>query len=100
MKETLVKHRRHEESSTGKDKINDKNKRIETLKLFQDHPLTPSKTKALIKELLEGYKTLATSSFSYALFSLMIVSSKKLFHVRKKSLYSRLKFIIKECSRN
>ncbi|WGQ07993.1 glycosyltransferase family 2 protein [Pedobacter gandavensis] len=95
----LVKHRRHASSSTSKDKISGKALRIKNLSLFQTHPLNPQATKTLIKDLLHGYAVLKQQSFSRALCWTLLKNSKSIFYTRRKSLFSQIKFILKESTR-
>ena len=93
----LVNHRRHNSNSTAADKINDKTSRINNLKLFKEHPLNAPSTTLFINQLLDGYHGLNSSKFSFKLFLTMISHSKKIFYTRKKSLFTKAKFIFKEC---
>ena len=94
--DTLVYHRRHLSNSTVKDNINDKDRRIRNLNIFLAHPLHPKETALLISKLLQAYRLLSNTTFSFQLCYLLIANSKKIFYTRKKSLFSRIKFIIKE----
>ncbi|MCX2482122.1 glycosyltransferase [Pedobacter sp. MR2016-24] len=94
--DTLVYHRRHLSNSTVKDTINDKDRRVRNLNIFRDHPLNPKETEYLISKLLHAYQLLLNTTFSFYLCYLLIANSEKIFYTRKKSLFSRIKFIIKE----
>ncbi|GGI22891.1 glycosyltransferase family 2 protein [Pedobacter mendelii] len=99
IKDRLVKHRKHTESSTGKDKTDTRLLRVVHLNLFLAHPLTPKPIAALVVKLLSGYNELAHKSFSKKLFSLLISNRTDLLFIRKKSYYSQIKFLIKESSK-
>ena len=96
--EILVKHRKHPASSTGKDKTDPKALRVEHLNLFVKHALTPESLRRLVTNLLSGYAELKQKKFSKNLFHLLITNYKGLFYIRKRSLLSQLKLIIKESS--
>ncbi|WP_378962698.1 glycosyltransferase [Pedobacter jamesrossensis] len=99
IKDKLVKHRKHIESSTGNDKTDAKLLRVTHLNLFLNHPLTPKPIAQLISKLLSGYSELTNKSFSKKLFSLLISNRIDLLFIRKKSFYSQIKFLIKESSK-
>lgn len=99
VKDKLVKHRKHTESTTGNDKIDTRELRIVHLNLFLNHPLTPQPVSQLIKKLLSGYKELNDKSFSKKLFSVLISNRTALFFIRKRSYFSQIKFLIKESSK-
>ena len=94
---SLVKHRRHTSNSTVADKVNDKDRRINNLKLFENHPLNRPSTTIFIKQLLSGYEVLDARKFSFKLFFVLLLHHKTLFYTRKKSLFTKAKFIFKEC---
>ena len=93
----LVKHRRHISNATASDKMNSRAQRIRNLKLFKNHPLCTVKTKGLITELLNGYKDLEKQVFSRQLFTVLLKNSNTIFYIRKKSNFSKVKYILKEC---
>ncbi|MES2828554.1 MAG: glycosyltransferase [Bacteroidota bacterium] len=97
--ETLVQHRRHNASSTNKDKITDKQNRINNLRIFNAHRLNSEYTSRLIAELLKGYEELNSQTFSVSLFRSLMHNSFKLFYTRRKSLYKKMWFILKESTR-
>lgn len=100
-KHALVLHRRHSQSTTENDKTdNRRNKRIKNLILFQNHPLTPSVTKALITKLLSGYHGLTEESFSLKFFFLLLVNAKKILYIRRRSLFSMVQFLFRESSKH
>ncbi|MDQ0968500.1 glycosyltransferase involved in cell wall biosynthesis [Flavobacterium sp. W4I14] len=96
----LVKHRKHDESSTKNDKTDPKSLRIKHLNLFRSHSLTPESLAKLIDELLTGYKELQHKNFSIKLFRTLLIHAKGLFFIRKRSFYSHFKMILKESSRS
>ncbi|RZL46618.1 MAG: glycosyltransferase [Pedobacter sp.] len=101
--DTLVRHRKHSLSFTKNDKINSKSLRISNLKSFYEHPISPDGTKKLITKklihnLLEGYEITFAEKFSFFLLKVMTKNFRQLFFIRKRSLYSKIKFIISECS--
>lgn len=95
----LVLHRKHLESSTGKDRTDAKVTRIAHLDLFAKHPQTPKNLKKFIKLLLNGYQELGTSNFSYKLFKTLMINIKSLFYIRKRSFLSLIKLIYRESSK-
>lgn len=95
----LVQHRKHEESSTGKDKTDAKTARIAHLNLFHNHPLTPKNLQEFLQSLLKGYEALKTSSFSSKLFTTLLFSINSLFYIRKRSVFSLIKLIYRESSK-
>ncbi|MDN3587420.1 glycosyltransferase family 2 protein [Pedobacter aquatilis] len=95
----LVLHRKHEESSTGKDKTDAKTTRKAHLNLFLNHPLTPKNLKEFIQSLLNGYELLNTDSFSTKLFNTLVSNVKSLFYIRKRSVFSLIKLIYRESSK-
>jgi len=95
----LVLHRKHEESSTGKDKTDAKTTRIAHLNLFLNHPLTPKNLKEFIQYLLDGYGALKTNNFSSKLFNILLFNINSLFYIRKRSVFSLIKFIYRESSK-
>lgn len=100
-KRIFVQHRRHSQSSTSKEDAQTKrNKNLKNLIVFRDNPLTSKKTKKLISDLILGYEDLRTKKFSFKLFSLLLSNTNKLFYTRRRSFFSTIKFIIKECSKN
>ncbi|WP_443936971.1 glycosyltransferase family 2 protein [Pedobacter sp. MW01-1-1] len=94
----LVLHRKHPESSTGKDKTDAKKKRIQDLTFFLNHPLTSISDKKIISSLLVCYKELNTKKFSFNLFCKLMINMRTLFFIRKKSLVARIKLIYRESS--
>lgn len=92
----LVKHRRHAASSTASDKITGKQKRIDNLRIFNEHKLNNKETNSLIKQMLKGYEELNEKAFSFKLFKLLLVNADTLFYTRRKSLYKKIRFIIEE----
>ncbi len=96
----LVKHRKHDESSTKNDKTDPKALRIIHLNLFKSHPLTPEPLAKLIDQLLAGYEELKHKNFSTKLFSTLLMHARQLFFIRKRSFYSHFKMILKESSRS
>lgn len=96
----LVKHRRHSASSTNMDVSNSKLIRIRILTFFNDHPLTPKTTKNLISALLLGYNELTYKHKSSTLFLIFIKHFATIFYIRKRSIFSKISFILKECNRN
>ncbi|MFC4212092.1 glycosyltransferase [Pedobacter lithocola] len=92
----LVLHRKHEESSTGKDKTDAKTTRIAHLKLFYNHQETPNNLKNFIQLLLDGYKELDRNHFSSKLFKTLLLNFNSLFYVRKRSLFSICNLILRE----
>ncbi|WP_421945293.1 glycosyltransferase [Pedobacter sp.] len=95
----FVLHRKHEESSTGKDKTDAKTTRIAHLNLFLNHPLTPKNLKEFIQSLLKGYGVLNTNSFSSKLFNILLSNINSLFYIRKRSVASLIKLIYRESSK-
>lgn len=94
----LVRHRKHAESSTGQDKSDAKKLRVKHFQLFLNHPLTPNSLKVLLNKLITYYQQLNYIKFSLKLFKLLLANSSSLFFIRKKSLYSQIRFMIKESS--
>lgn len=99
IKDKLVNHRLHADSSTYKDKKDPKLQRVYHLNLFLNHPLTPSKIKRLLTKLLNGYQKLEHKNFSVKLFITLIRNARNLFCIRKKSIISQFKFIVNESSK-
>jgi len=98
-RQALVFHRRHVHSATGKDCSRVTRKyRIEILNHFNQYPHTPPATKKFLGRLLEGYAELQEKKFSFKLFFFLLVNARKLFFTRKKSIFSMIKFGIKESS--
>ncbi|MHA4893633.1 glycosyltransferase [Pedobacter sp. PWIIR3] len=97
--QSLVQHRRHATSSTSNDKTTGRQKRINNLRIFKDHKLNSEETKQLITELLKGYHELAQKNFSLNLFKLLTANANTFFYARRKSLYKKIRFIVKECIR-
>lgn len=95
----LVEHRLHSESSTQKDTAQGRALRIEHFNLFLRHPLTSEANQTLLRTLVSEYEKLRYQNFSLKLFSLLLAHAATLFYVRKKSLFSRIKFILRECSK-
>ncbi|KQR69683.1 glycosyltransferase family 2 protein [Pedobacter sp. Leaf176] len=95
----LVLHRKHLESSTGKDRTDAKLTRMAHLNLFSKHPQTPKNVKEFIKLLLNGYKELDTRNFSLKLFNTLLFNIKSLFYIRKRSAFSLIKLIYHESSK-
>jgi glycosyltransferase involved in cell wall biosynthesis len=96
----LVRHRKHSASSTGNDKTDARKLRIKHFQLFINHPLTSKPLKQLLIKLSEHYQQLDGTKFSFSLFNLLLTKASSLFFIRKKSLYSQIRFIIKESSGN
>ncbi|RYE14805.1 MAG: glycosyltransferase [Rickettsiales bacterium] len=96
----LVKHRRHTTNSTNIDVLNAKAIRVKQLTFFSNHPLTPLTTKNIIDNLLLGYDELNYKSKSITLFLTFIKHFNTLFYTRKRSIFAKINFIIKECNRN
>lgn len=99
-KQSFVKHRRHSESSTVNDTTDAKNQRVTILNLFYYHPLSPKPTKAFIAKLLTGYQEAAGKKFSIKLFFLLLNNIRRIFYIRRKSIFSMIKFLIREASHN
>lgn len=99
-KEALVKYRIHQHSFTHVNSMHSKLLRINNLNLFAEHSLTPNSVNLFIKEMLANYKRTENSFFSIKLFFLLLNNYTNLFYTRKRSLFSNLKFIIKECTQN
>lgn len=95
-KAALVKYRIHPASFTNTHKQHPKLLRINNLKSFAAHPLTPSKVTLFIKKILDGYNEAAESNFSKKLFFLLLKNYHILFFTRKRSFFSNFRFIIKE----
>lgn len=96
---TLVNHRLHRHSSTAHDQTDARQLRVAHLKLFIAHQATPIALKSLLEKLLLAYTTKKPNAFSFKLFLLLLQNSQQLFYIRKKSLFSKLKFLIREsCS--
>lgn len=96
LNEKLVNHRIHSQSLTAKDKSNAKKLRLAHLNLFINHPLTPVSLKELLAKLLLLYQELTHQRFSISLFLFLCKNANELFYIRKKSSFSRLKFLIQE----
>ncbi|WP_231491031.1 glycosyltransferase family 2 protein [Pedobacter sp. Leaf170] len=96
----LVRHRKHTESSTSKDKIEAKSLRKMHLNLFLSHPLTPKKLKEFIQSLLIGYDELNRNTFSLKLFTLLLTNFTSLYYIRKRSVFSLLKIMYRESKSN
>ncbi|RYX87335.1 glycosyltransferase [bacterium] len=96
----LVKHRRHSASTTNTDVSNSKSSRIKHLTFFNDHPLTPQTTKNLINTLLSGYDELNYKPKSVALFLTFMKHFNTIFYIRKRSIFSKINFVVKECNGN
>jgi glycosyltransferase involved in cell wall biosynthesis len=95
-RETLVFYRIHAQSVTRMDKNNSKTARIDRFRHFKDHPLTPSHLKIFLEKLLENYYLSESHFFSARLFILLVKNYSVLFYTRKRSLFSNLKFMIRE----
>lgn len=96
LNESLVKHRKHRGSSTSSDHIDPRSLRIQQFKLFLAHPITIDSVKIMLEKLIANYEELRFKKFSLKLFIILVKQSQQLFYIRKKSIYSRLKFLIKE----
>lgn len=94
--EVLVKHRIHHKSATANDQTDVKQLRTEHLKLFISHQSTPEVLKKLLQKLLKEYLDKRPHIFSFKLFLLLLRNSKELLYIRKRSTYSRLRFLINE----
>ncbi|KQB99324.1 glycosyltransferase [Pedobacter sp. Hv1] len=94
--EVLVNHRLHKESSTANDKTEPQQLRPEHLKLFIAHPSTPAPLRNLLQKLLAAYLDKRPRAFSFKLFLLLLENSRELLYIRKKSIFSRFKFLINE----
>lgn len=95
-KDALVKYRIHPASVTHINNQHPKLLRINNLKLFAAHPLTPAKVAILIQKALDGYNETAESTFSLKLFFLLLKNYHTLFFTRKRSFFSNFRFIVKE----
>lgn len=94
--EVLVNHRLHKESSTATDKTDAVQLRPEHLKLFIAHQSTPETLRNLLQKLLTAYLDKKPGAFSFKLFLLLLENSRELLYIRKKSIFSRLKFLVNE----
>lgn len=92
----LVKHRIHPDSTTQNDQNDSRRLRVQQLAAFYNHPLTGSETRSLIATMLLGYKKTWGQKISFPLFFTLLAHYPRLFYVRKRSLFSRIKFILKE----
>ncbi|MET1057385.1 MAG: glycosyltransferase family 2 protein [Pedobacter sp.] len=99
-KQTLVQYRIHPHSITHRDNKNSRSLRIEHFRSFKDHALTPAQLKSFLENLLLLYKKSESQFFSAGLFVLLIKNYSTLFYTRKRSLYSNLKFILRESLTN
>jgi len=95
---TLVHYRIHNHSITHGDRKNSRSLRIAHFSYFKDHPLTPALLRAFLEKLLLLYKKSGTQFFSVGLFITLLQNYSALFYTRKRSLFSNLKFIIRESS--
>ncbi|QEC51993.1 glycosyltransferase involved in cell wall biosynthesis [Anseongella ginsenosidimutans] len=93
----LVEHRIHRESYTSRHPEDPAQQRIDMLKHFQDHPLTPPETAKFIRRLVKKYQASKGKSFSWPLFFTLLLNSGNLFYIRKRSLPSMLKQLVREC---
>ncbi|WP_256002392.1 glycosyltransferase [Pedobacter deserti] len=99
--EPLVSHRRHASNTTSSDtRTTERTRRINTLKLFKNHAVTPRATGKLIDQLLDGYAVLERQPFSRTLLVTLLRHRSKLFFVRKRSAFTLFKFILNECLAN
>ncbi|WP_379087221.1 glycosyltransferase [Pedobacter sp. UC225_65] len=94
--EILVNHRLHQESSTANDKTEPKKLRIQQLEHFIACNTTPEDLKNLLQKLLKEYLSKKQLAFSFKLFLLLFQNSHELLYIRKKSFYSKLKFLLNE----
>jgi glycosyltransferase involved in cell wall biosynthesis len=95
----LVYHRKHEDSSTQRDQSDPKSLREKQLQLFMNHPLTSKKLKLFLEKIYEGYLDLKHNSFSWRLFALLLANRKTLFFIRRKTIFSQIKLIMRESTR-
>lgn len=93
----LVNYRLHSENFTRVSQNTDAS--MERLAIFLSHPLTPPKTSKLIKTLLQGYSIKEKKGWSLQLLLALLKNKSELFYIRKRSLYSQYKFIIRECKK-
>ncbi len=92
----LVNHRLHQHSSTSQDKSDPSKSRIAHLNSLIAYQATPTSLSNLLQKLLAAYSNKKPGVFSFRLFLLLFQNSQALFYIRKKSLFSRLKFLIRE----
>ncbi|TCC93534.1 glycosyltransferase family 2 protein [Pedobacter frigiditerrae] len=100
LNESLVKHRKHSNSSTSADHTDPRSLRLYQFKLFLAHPMTIGSVKEMLLKLIHNYEELRFKKFSLKLFSILIRNAHQLFYIRKKSVYSRLKFLITESTQH
>ena len=96
--EKLVNHRMHSQSLTAKDNSSAKRLRLHHFNLFINHPFTPNSLKKILAKLTLLYQTLEHKKFSIQLFLFLYRNASELFIIRKKSRFSKLKFLIRESS--
>lgn len=94
----LVRHRRHSESFTMKDKESNLTKRIHLLTLFEGFYLIPPTTRSIVGSLKQKYESKSEFKFSLKLFLELLKNRHKIFFIRKKSPFAQLKFIFREAS--
>lgn len=98
--ESLVKHRKHSNSSTSADNTDPRSLRLYQFKLFLANPVTDGSVKEMLQKLIENYEELRFKKFSLKLFLILIRNANQLFYIRKKSIYSRLRFLITESTQH
>src|SRR5690606_15918192 len=81
----LVEYRIHPKSYTSHHPANHDRQRINMLKHFQDHPLTPPETAEFIGDLIKKYVTKQGKGFSWPLFATLLRNRRDLFYIRKRS---------------
>lgn len=99
LNESLVKHRKHNTSTTSKDVRDAKSLRMIQFKSFLEHPKTTEQVKQILQKLIGYYEDVSDNEFSLKLFLFLIKNFNRFFCVRKKSTFSKLKFIIRESSK-
>jgi glycosyltransferase involved in cell wall biosynthesis len=99
LSEKLVRYRIHKNSVTQVQPEENRELRMRNLSNFESHPLTSIAEKEFLKALLLAYTESGNIRFSVRLFFLMLRNYGKLFYTRKRSTFSNLKFIVRECKR-
>jgi glycosyltransferase involved in cell wall biosynthesis len=99
LNQSLVKHRKHNTSSTSKDIRDPKSLRMIQFKSFLEHPKTTEQVRQILEKLISYYEEARSKKFSLKLFLFLLKNFYQFFYIRKKSTFSKLKFIIRESSR-
>jgi glycosyltransferase involved in cell wall biosynthesis len=95
--EKLVRYRIHQSNVTQVQAGEDRKMRIRNLALFESHPMTSLEEKTFLKTILLAYTEAVGIGFSLKLFFLLLKNYGKLFYTRRRSVFSNLKLIVREC---